>query len=141
MKFYLAFALSMVSVASFASTEYLLIPSEDAVSASDTSVARGKPIGSLFLEEANGKCGYKDDGLGGYVDDTDFDGTAYGVSMVRIGQNDWTQDRQVDAQQVGEAASPGKKYTSITELTDRGTCTGSGITFKKYSATCDGCTQ
>jgi hypothetical protein len=139
-RFLLAMALAVPAIA-MATTEYVLVKTADGdLAATDGGMSTGRPSTNFFIEESNGKCGFKDDGLGGYENDTDYDGTAYGAYVVKIGNNDWTGDRNLEVHVTGEDIGPKMKFSNWTKLSARGTCTLGSSTFDKYSVTCDSCT-
>jgi hypothetical protein len=139
-------ALSLSLGSAQASTEYLLIQQDTSIGSTDSGMTIGKPAASMSLSNTNAGCGYKPDGMGGYGSDSNYQSTAYGSWMIIADSGD-TKGARIPSKAyvIGENVSPANKLTSFSNLRSGATCTetidSTSVVFKKYSVTCDGCSN
>lgn len=116
---------------------YVLISSDSPALLTDKAMAIGQPttMGDLSVSKANGNCGYKSDGLGGYVDDPNYTGIASADTVI-VSTGKVNGQRKEEVFFMG-AVAHGTKLSAWTVQLGGETCmeTISGVNyyFKKYS--------
>ena len=117
---------------------FLLVPQGAGVDSSDKAIKIGKPSANKTVTEAAGMCGYKGDGFGGYVNDTDYGGTAYGNNLVAT-NGSFNGDKMVEIYSMATPLANGAKLDSFALLYAGETCTenvgGVTLVFQKFSCT------
>jgi hypothetical protein len=122
---------------------YILVPNGvstlDNVNEVARKTGRPAPISSMNITKAAGKCGNKDDGLGGSQDDPNFGGQAEGAYLQIVNKAEFRSDRAQDVYAVGTAIPNGASATAFTNLLSGEICAetinSTTYYFKKYS--CD----